>query len=98
MLYTSDLHQACHTTKANDVTPRCRLWPCAFLNVHMQLIHRVPVSNSYFAVEVQRRSFWLTGLFMNLRVISSASGGRVAENTPTCSNIMVVGKKTGLTL
>ena len=25
-----------------------------------------------------------TGLFMNLRVISRASGGRVAENTPTC--------------
>lgn len=28
----------------------------------------------------------LTGLFMNLRVISSASGGRVAENTPTCTD------------
>ena len=27
----------------------------------------------------------LTGLFMNLRVISSASGGSVAENTPTCT-------------
>lgn len=26
----------------------------------------------------------LTGLFMNLRVISSASGGKVAEKTPTC--------------
>ena len=26
----------------------------------------------------------LTGLFMNFRVISRASGGRVAENTPTC--------------
>ena len=25
-----------------------------------------------------------TGLFMNLRVMSRASGGRVAENTPTC--------------
>jgi len=24
-------------------------------------------------------------LFMNLRVISKASGGRVAENTPTCA-------------
>ena len=26
-----------------------------------------------------------TGLFMNFRVISRASGGRVAENTPTCT-------------
>ena len=26
----------------------------------------------------------LTGLFMNFRVISRASGGSVAENTPTC--------------
>lgn len=27
----------------------------------------------------------LTGLFMNFLVISRASGGRVAENTPTCT-------------
>jgi hypothetical protein len=32
----------------------------------------------------------LTGLFMNLRVISSASGGRVAENTPTCTRAQLL--------
>jgi len=33
---------------------------------------------------VHGQGWQLTGLFMNLRVISRASGGRVAEKTPTC--------------
>ena len=41
----------------------------------------------------------LTGLFMNLRVISRASGGRVAENTPTCnSHEMEYMKRLGVRL
>lgn len=33
---------------------------------------------------LNKSSRQLTGLFINFLVISRASGGRVAENTPTC--------------